>query len=49
VVRDLLVDAMVPSEWTTPRLLDLDELADALDAGWIRQSRLSTGFAAGRR
>jgi len=40
-VRDLYIDVLVPTDGRHQRLLDLDEFADAVDAG-----RLDTGTAA---
>ena len=43
VLRDLFIDVMI-REGAVPRLLDLDEIADAREAGWISTAQLLDGL-----
>lgn len=43
VFRDLFVDVMI-RDGAVPRMLDLDEIADALEAGWISPAQLVDGL-----
>ena len=43
VIRDLFVDVMIGDD-TLPRMLDLDEIADARAAGWISTAQLIDGL-----
>jgi len=43
VIRDLFVDVMIGDD-TLPRMLDLDEIADACAAGWISTAQLIDGL-----
>jgi len=46
VLRDLFIDVMI-REGAVPRMLDLDEIADAREAGWISTAQLLDGFDVG--
>ncbi|MFW6598452.1 DUF402 domain-containing protein [Propionibacteriaceae bacterium Y2011] len=43
VVRDLFLDVMI-ADGRQPRMLDLDEIADAHEAGWITTGQLRDGL-----
>lgn len=44
VVRDLFVDVMIACDGRHPRMLDLDELADAVEATWITMHQALDGL-----